>query len=283
MTKKKSTSAPEKEHRYVAKYHNPARFRLDFIKENTLNRVWSLRLTRTRVIIASVAIVAGVVALLWAIMVFTPLRGYLPGGLRGDLRGNYLETSLRVDSLQEQMRLQSQWLNNFRAVVAGDVSDSIPIYEPTAVGLSDSLTASSEAERRFVRQYENEERFNLSVLAPLAADGMVFVSPVASTATVSGSPTGMLVSGTRGMPLSSVYRGTVVSVATAPNGTNVVTVQHPNDFVTVYSGLGEVFVDKGSRVSAGQRLGHSSTAQARVEMWHKGSELNPAEYILGLN
>ena len=40
-------------------YKNPARYRLDFIKENTFNRVWSLRMTRTRVFLVTAAIIAG--------------------------------------------------------------------------------------------------------------------------------------------------------------------------------------------------------------------------------
>lgn len=282
MAKKKDRDKAPNERRYVARYRNPARFRLDFIKENTLNRVWSLRMTRSRVVIVSIAVVASVGALLWAIIAFTPLRGYLPGALRGDLRGRYVETSLRVDSLEERMRVQNQWLTNLRAVLSGDVSDSINVYDVQPLAIADTLVAASEAERRFVRQYEEQERFNLSVLAPLAADGMVFVSPVAPTATVTGSPTGMTVTGSRGMPLSAVYRGTVVSVVTSSAGTTTLTVQHPNDFITVYTGLGDVFVNKGSRVSAGQRLGHAASSVAAIEMWHNGSELNPAEYIIGL-
>ena len=36
-------------------YKNPARFRLDFIKENTFNRLWTVRMTRARVVLVSAA------------------------------------------------------------------------------------------------------------------------------------------------------------------------------------------------------------------------------------
>ena len=66
-------------------YKNPARYRLDFIKENTFNRLWTVRMTRVRVVIVSVAAMLALVALVWAVIVYTPLRHFVPGTLKGDL------------------------------------------------------------------------------------------------------------------------------------------------------------------------------------------------------
>ena len=90
---------------------------------------------------------------------------------------------------------------------------------------------------------------------------------------------GMRVTGPKGSPLSAIYRGTVISVNTSADGTSSVTVQHPNDFVSIYSGLDHIFVDRGQRVEPGQRLGHIGTMPANFELWHKGSPLDPGDYI----
>ena len=82
-------------------YRNPARYRLDFIKENTFNRVWSVRMTRARVFLVSAAIIAGGAALLWVIIAYTPVRQLLPGALKGDLRAQYIETAVKLDSLEQ--------------------------------------------------------------------------------------------------------------------------------------------------------------------------------------
>lgn len=58
-------------------YKNPARFRLDFIKENTFNRLWTVRMTRTRVIIVSVAALMAIAALIWMVIIFTPLKHFV--------------------------------------------------------------------------------------------------------------------------------------------------------------------------------------------------------------
>lgn len=261
---------------------NPARYRLDFIKENTLNTLWSVRMTRARVWAACCAIFAACAALIWVILAFTPLRQLLPGTLKGDLREQYIETALKLDSLEQVSRLNTAYIANLLEALNGPEEAASVAVAATAPSVPDSLLAASDAERQFVRSYEDEERFNLSVLAPLAAEGMIFSPPVASAVTVLPVPskTGVSISGGNTAPVSAIYRGTVISSFTAQDGTTTVTIQHPNDFISVYQGLGDVFVEKGDKVTAAQRIGHIAPRQKLIfEFWHKGSPLDPRDYM----
>lgn len=259
-------------------YKNPARFRLDFIKENTFNRIWSVRMTRARVLIVSAAVIASGLALLWVALAYTPLRQLLPGALKGDLRAEYLDTAVKLDSLELAAGRNAAYLANIAALLQGEVAEGDTAVAPE-IAVDDSLLAASEAEKQFVRSYESQARFNLSVLAPIAAEGMVFASPVGATAqTESLATNGLRIKGPRNTPVSSVYRGTVVLMSTGSDGMTTIAVQHPNDFVSVYSGLGEVYVDRGQRLESGQRLGQAGD-RAVVELWHKGTALDPLDYI----
>lgn len=262
-------------------YKNPARYRLDFIKENTFNRLWTVRMTRVRVVMVSVAALLAVVALVWAVIVFTPLRHFVPGTLRGDLRAQYLETALRLDSLEQAARANEAYLSSVLAIMKGEADTIAAPTVPAGVVSADSLVRASDAERRFVSRYEEEERFNLSVLAPIAAEGMIFASPVPSTATVEPLPSGGVSAVQPAvLPVSAVYRGSVTGLYYDNDGRVVVTVQHPNDFVSVYSGLTDVFVNKGAKVSASQRIGHTAAGRPLVfELWHNGALLAPGDYV----
>ncbi len=265
-------------------YKNPARYRLDFIKENTFNRVWSLRMTRTRVIVVTAAVIASGAALLWCIMAYTPMRQLLPGALRGNLRNQYLETALKLDSLEQAARINNAYIANIVAIMKDDIpEDSAKLRLSETIYNADSLLTASEAEHQFVREYESEERFNLSVLAPIAAEGMVFGTPTASVNEIGELPGiqgGILMSAGRAAPATTVYRGTVLGVYTAADGSSTVTIQHPNDFVSIYSHLGEVFVSKGKKVAAGQRIGHAGAdGKLGFELWHNGTALDPRDYI----
>lgn len=264
-------------------YKNPARYRLDFIKENTFNRLWTVRMTRVRVVIVSVAAMLALMALVWAVIVYTPLRHFVPGTLKGDLRAQYLETALRLDSLEQNARANEAYLASVLAIMRGETDSIVPAAVPAVpeTPSADSLARASAAERRFVSRYEEEERFNLSVLAPIAAEGMIFASPVPSTATVESLASGG-VSAVQAavLPVSAVYRGTVTGIYYDNEGRAVVTVQHPNDFVSVYSGLTDVFVNKGAKVAASQRIGHTAAGRRLVfELWHNGALLAPGDYV----
>ena len=237
-------------------------------------------MTRTRVVIVSSAIAAATCALIWCLFAYTPLRALLPGSLSGDLRAQYQDMAVRLDSIETAARQSSAWSANISAILRGELPQPDTVATAT-VHITDSILAASEAERQFVRSYEQEERFNLSVLAPIAAEGMVFTSPLSSPADVRGLASGgVSVSSTRAIPVAAIYRGTIVALSVDDDGLSTIVVQHPNDFISVFAGLGNVFVSQGRKVAAGERLGDTSPRQAmRFELWHSGSALNPREYI----
>lgn len=266
------------------KRKNPRRYRLDFISENTFNRVWSVRMGRTKVWLVSIGAVAALAALIFVIVGYTPVRQLLPGSLGGDLRSRYQASTLRVDSLERATRLQQRYIDNIASLLHGDEPDTTaavttgPIAPTTG---TDTLPAAGEAERAFVRAYDEENRFNLSVLAPIAAEGMIFSPPLTGSAQMSAvAGGGLSINPHRAVPVSSVYRGTVAGVYFSPEGTSTIVVQHPNDFVSIYGGVGDVFVERGQRVEPGQRIAHTSTRNPFLfELWHNGTSLDPREYM----
>lgn len=271
----------ENQKKKAPRYKNPIYYRLDFIKENTLNTLWSIRMTRSRVWLVSTGCIAAGLALLWVCIAFTPLRSLLPGALRGDLRAQYIESSQLLDSLENAARLNDAYIANIIRIMDGNIDDQ-KSEEVNTLELPDSVLAASDAERQFVRSYEDEERFNLSVLAPIAAEGMVFTTPVGATASVAPSPgfNGITIYSGIATPVSAIYRGTVVSSTIDAKGLTTLTIQHPNDFISIYRGLSDVFVDKGDKVSASQRLGNiPARRRVNLELWHKGSPLDPRDYI----
>lgn len=268
---------------FLLSRNNPRRYRLDFINENTFNRVWTVRMGRVKVVLASLGCVAALIALIFVVMAYTPVRRILPGGMPADMRVRYQTAILRVDSLERAWRLQQQYLDNVAEVIGRQSPDSAsaqPVQLAATTG-TDTLPAAGEAERAFVRAYDDQNRFNLSVLAPIAAEGMIFSPPVtqsAQIAQVAGG--GLSINPHRATPVSAIYRGTVAGVYFNPDGTSTIVVQHPNDFVSIYGGVGDVFVERGQRIVPGQRIAHTGTRNAMLfELWHNGTSLDPRDYM----
>lgn len=266
-------------------FSNPRRYRLDFIAENTFNRVWTVRFSRARVIIVTVTFIAAIAALMFVIVFFSPVRKLLPGRLEGDLRSRYVDMAIKLDSLETRTRINDRYIANLRTILAEEPADTqkeVRADENLAKLNSDSLLAATEAEKRFVQNYEAANRFNLSVLTPIAAEVMAFYSPVADIFTepeVTEEP-GVEFSEPGLLAVSSVYRGSVLGVFTDGKGLKTVIIQHPNDFVSIYSGLADCFATTGSKVLAGERIGHSGKGNKfRFELWHNGAATNPTDYI----
>ncbi len=267
-------------------FSNPRRYRLDFIAENTFNRVWTIRFSRARLIVVSTMSVAAVAALMFVIIFFTPVRKRLPGRLEGDLRSRYVDMAMRLDSLELRSIANDRYMTNLRNILSGE-TDSAEVTDAVRKEISktkaDSLLAPSEAERQFVQLYEASDRFNLSVLTPIVAEGMAFYSPAPEAlveAVSNDNATSVSFTQADLLPVSATYRGTVVSVYNNAEGLKTVIVQHPNDFISLYSGLSECFTKPGARLLAGERIGHSGKGNTfTFELWHSGSATDPSDYV----
>lgn len=234
-------------------------------------RLWTL-------LLLAVGCIFGLVYLALCALVYTPARDLLPARLQSGLRADYEVLWERMDSASTALAQNDAYTRNLMAVLFDSVAATPP---GAALPLPpDSLMEASEAERAFARRFEEQERYNLSVLAPVAASGMVFYNPMPAAAwTVSDGavPKATALAGS-GAGVSATYRGTVTALWKEADG-NALILIHPNDFATIYRGLGDVYVAAGDRVDRGARLGAASASPIEVELWHLGTALDPAAYL----
>ncbi|MEG2820736.1 MAG: hypothetical protein RR868_08310, partial [Muribaculaceae bacterium] len=79
------------------------RYRLIFVSENTFNELWSIKLSRVKVVISSIIIIAAIAFLVSAFIVMTPIKTLLPGYLKSDVRNDNIQAALRLDSLDREV------------------------------------------------------------------------------------------------------------------------------------------------------------------------------------
>lgn len=258
------------------KFKTRKKYRLTFVSENTLNTLWTLHLSRAKAWLLGGLCVAAIAALVMVLLGATPLGSILPGYMGKQQRRSAVESYLRVDSLAERQAEQTAWLDNVTAILAG--TDSVaaePDSEPQQT--ADTLMAASEAERKFVDAWTERERFNISVLTPIAASAMTFQSP-ASTCTVSDDGTLLC---PRRATVMAINDGTVIDVHPDPAcGASVVMVQHANDFISRYEGLEQTFVAVGDKLNRGHALGLlGSDGRLTLAIWRNGSPVPPQSII----
>lgn len=235
-------------------------------------------------------VIAGIIAG-GALVMLTPLKSLLPGYLKEDQRDATEDYLLRLDSIAGVYETNSRYIENFLRISDTDrsVSDSlVAVRDSITPGLNDTLIGPSARERRFVTQMQERERFNVSVLAPLAADGMMFSNVtdngVFTQESQTSSESHILIAA--GGTVQALADGTVVSALYVPaSSTHEVVIQHQGGFVSKYSGLGNPLVDVGDGVFAGQVIASPPPPDGKgrreliLSMWHNGVQLVPYNYI----
>ncbi len=268
------------------------KYKLTLEDESHLTDVTGVRFTLPGLCAAGLLVAVAGLFIAGLLIAFTPLRTLLPGYLKDSQRSATEEGLLRLDSLTAVYDANQAYIDNCLKVldtdrVPGDSAAVVPVSRELT---SDSLMGASPQESRFVSQMEERERFNISVLAPLAAEGVIF-SPVAAdgifTSESKEAEEGVVVL-TRDESVLSAADGSVIAMYySAPDGGYVVLVQHNRGFVTCYTHVGSPLVGTGDLVSAGQVLALAPAPDKAgrrtftVRMWHNGLPIIPYKYIGG--
>ncbi len=278
-----------KKHKHSFK--TKSRFRLSFINENRFNEVWTIKFTHTEIVITSLLLVAALSCLVATIIVLSPIRTLLPGYLKEGQRQENIVNSMRLDSMTTRVNINNAYISNLRSLLdhPTDTISATTVPAQDTPMSPDSLLPASEKEKLFVRQFEENERFNLNVLSPIAAEGISFFPPVSHATELSGqeqSTTSIRLTSPPSSTVCAIYAGTVIDAYATRGNRNTIIIQHPNGFVSKYSGVHTPFTTAGDKVEKGSVIGITSPKDSgqetcvTFELWNKGAALNPREYVV---
>jgi len=98
-------------------------YRLVIMNEDTYEEVVKFKLTRMSVYVIFSSIFILMVALTSALIIFTPLKYYLPGVGYGNAREvkQYRDLKIRTDSMEQALLHQNQYYSNIQKVLEGKV------------------------------------------------------------------------------------------------------------------------------------------------------------------
>jgi hypothetical protein len=101
------------------------RYRLVIMNDDTYEEVATFKLTRLSVYIALSSVFVVLVGLTVALIVFTPLKYYIPGYGDQAERRQMINMKIRADSLEQQIRYKEAYWENVKKVLSGEVPDKI--------------------------------------------------------------------------------------------------------------------------------------------------------------
>ena len=268
--------------------------KLSFINENTLEEVWSFRLSQLSVFISLGVFAFSLVAFTAFIIIMTPIRNYLPGYLDVEVRKEIVQNALRADSLERMIEIQNLYLKNVTGIISGTIElDSIREIDSLARVDADFEIPRSPEEEEYVKNFEQEEKYNLTVLNtnPLPMDGLFFYKPVngviSSHYQADIHHFGVDIAAASKESVLATLDGTVMYAGYDPNQGNVIQLQHKNGFVSVYKHNELLLKEPGEQVVAGEAIalvgntGKLSTGpHLHFELWYNGKPVNPEDFIV---
>lgn len=270
------------------------KYKLSFINENTLEEVWSFRLSQLSVFISLGVFAFSLVAFTAFIIIMTPIRNYLPGYLDVEVRKEIVQNALRADSLEQMIEIQNLYLKNVTGIISGTIElDSIREIDSLARVDADFEIPRSPEEEEYVKNFEQEEKYNLTVLNtnPLPMDGLFFYKPVngviSSHYQADIHHFGVDIAAASKESVLATLDGTVMYAGYDPNQGNVIQLQHKNGFVSVYKHNELLLKEPGEQVVAGEAIalvgntGKLSTGpHLHFELWYNGKPVNPEDFIV---
>jgi hypothetical protein len=116
------------------------RYRLVVMNDDTYEEVVTFKLSRMSVYITLSTIFVLLTGLTVALIVFTPLRLYIPGYGDNNATKELRDLKLKTDSLEQAVKYKEQYLDNIKNVLQGNVPlklDTTKVEVPKSDNLED--------------------------------------------------------------------------------------------------------------------------------------------------
>ncbi len=285
----------KKQKRRNIEFKTSKRYRLSLFNENSLNRIWTVKMGHKCLILLITVSLLAVFSAGVMLISLTPLRTFLPGYLTGSERRHLLQVDARADSLARQLAIYDSYLGNVSAIMTGDIAPDSMMTAADRSSVSDSLMVASlpdtlaltgrgVAESEFVRMYSERENFILEDRQSLLAEAPLFVPPVKNAMVTAGdNPVVPQIEVSEDVAgVYAINRGTVVDQYLDGDKGYVVIIQHPDGYLSRYSGISRIYTRTGVAIDADSRIGQyrrNDKVPLRFELRRDGQALRPLDYI----
>lgn len=275
-------------------WHNiKFKYKLTVTNENTLEDIVCIHVSKLNGLSWLLLAVSVIFLFAATVIVFTPLRNYLPGYMNSEVREQVVLNALRADSLQQVVARQNLYIMNIRDIFAGTVRvDTVQSIDSLTILRSDSLMERTRQEEEFRKQYEEKERYNLTAVdSNKDASGLIFYRPTRGMMSSGFNPEakhfGIDIAANPNESVLATLDGTVIlSTYTAETG-YVIQIQHGQNFVSVYKHCSSLLKKEGDSVKGGEAIalvgntGEKTTGpHLHFELWHRGRAIDPSKYIV---
>lgn len=286
------------------------KYRLVIMNDDTFEEVTSMKITPLSLYIGVSSLIVGTAILVTALIVWTPLKRYIPG--YGDFTRDEEIAALtsKVADMEEEMEATRRYNENIRKILNGDLADiskeavqqqGVPADSMSAIPPEDIERIPEDEQLRSAvdKGTFTKDPAVAAAAAPTTSVGvpqdvpleqLFFVPPVSGEMTagfdLQKSHYGIDVAAPKNTAVKAAANGVVISAGYTVETGYSIAIQHPNNVVTMYKHNSVLLKQTGSAIKAGEAIaiignsGENTTGpHLHFELWYKGRAVDPSDYI----
>lgn len=280
-------------------------YRLVIMNDDTFEEVTSVKLTPLAVYVGISSLIVGTAILVTMLIIWTPLKRYIPG--YGDFTrdSEIAELTSKVSSLENEIEATRRYHENIRNILTGNMES----MTEEAVKKQGQPENPADTMPKDVDRIPEDEKLRSAVAtgtftadpnaisAPLTSiarevplQQLFFMPPVSGEVTaafdLSKNHLGIDVAAPKNTAVKATADGSVISAGYTVETGYSIAIQHPNNVVTIYKHNSVLLRREGDNVKAGEAIaiiGNSGESTSgphlHFELWHKGRAVDPELYI----
>lgn len=272
---------------------NKFKYNLILLNESTLEEVFRIKASKLTFSLALGIFTIVSFTLLSIIIFVTPIKHMLPGYADVSVREDVIIEAQRVDSIEQVTQNNARQLLIIKNIIADNIDiDSIPNIDSTDIEKWNNLPlVAGNAEANFVKQYEEENAFNVGYNKQTTDENtIVFIAPAVGTITQHFAPNenqnGITIVCPHNTPILAPLDGHIILTNYHPTNGYTIIIQHENGYISIFHQLGEKLCTIGSSIKVGEAIAFAGSknnkkqdSQIKYELWHNGAPINPEENI----
>ena len=265
------------------------KYRFVLMSEDSFEEKLSFSISKLNLLSLLSVVIIIALSLSFALVIFSPLKEYIPGKSSSKMQRDLIGIALKSDSLQNQLNIQSLYLNNISSIMKGETLDFIK-KDSVINTIQDVNFSKSKADSLLRIEVESEEKSSILDIKKISSENLVFFSPmdgyISDSFNYKTKHYAIDIVGKKGAKISSVLDGTVIISSWNPETGNVIGIQHSNNYISFYKHCSFIIKKVGEYVTIGEHIavignsGELSTGpHLHFELWKNGAPLDPEDYI----
>ena len=269
-------------------------FRLSLLDAKTHKQLFSVRFNRTGFFVTLVSSVVIIIAAIFSIIAFTPVKTFIPGYPDARTKRAVIQNAMKVDSLENVIYRWELYSENLRRVIEGEDPiniDSLISARQTQIELAKDPEYLKRQDSLLRKEVKEEEMFDITSRSTrkLPIEGMLFFTPVKGVISQGYDPVShpfVDITAPAGSLISAIADGTVIYDGWSDDTGYTIHIQHSNDIISIYKHNDKLLKKAGDKIKAGAPIalmgntGSLSTGpHLHFELWHNGENLDPTQYI----